>query len=154
MQYLNWTYLSYCRQGKLMYNPPKTTLQVLFDFQIRSPNSSTLGCSESGSQYWHYNRSQDACVPDPALSCPSKLHFKTKNSCERLCVASSGLLRPKFSPPLHGGTVMTFELQDCLLSSKTGDCKGRLLRFFYDPTQRECLEFTYSGLIILDYNIR
>ena len=99
--------------------------------------------------------------------------FDTEAACKATCNVSSSSSSsnnnnsstPKTTPPPSNASTVSssspgsaifpavppfissveFELRDCLLTPRAGACKDTFSRFYYDPEQRECLEFRYTG---------
>lgn len=75
------------------------------------------------------------------LSCPSQNpdvnQFSSEIKCKSTCLNET---TPKSTQPN-----VEFELKDCFLLPKKGDCSEVKPRFYYDPDQSQCLEFKYSG---------
>lgn len=93
-------------------------------------------CQESHDM-WYYEIYSDQCLPFAYSGCfgnPNR--FASKRDCENRCVQYPAPTSPNI---LEGG------INVCALPAESGECRGRILKWFYNKETRLCESFTYSG---------
>ena len=97
-------------------------------------------CTTLSIQRWFYHQSSAQCRQFSFGGCKGNTNnFHTLRQCEDRCK------QPQQEQEQEQHEEEEEEEPDCWQPPDSGPCRGQLERFYFSPSQEECLVFSYSG---------